>query len=257
MKVKTLGKDTSPVILCIPGMFCDYTSVLPFAEHLAEDFYVLIPTLDGHYEGSPDYSDADKQAGKLLSKLKKMKIQRIVLLQGTSMGAEVALAFARCCDIPIGRCVFDGGPFFDFPKAVKAFMRRKFSSLLKKYKGKTADDVLKDPLVKWIGGENVQDYRGMIGSFVKAAGFVTPATVRNVVETCYACRLPDFTEEEQKRFLFCWSEKEPAHKSKKRVMEKYPAAAYTDWMGNGHMGFQAKTPEGYALFLADQTRIGM
>jgi hypothetical protein len=136
-------------------------------------------------------------------------------------------------------------------------MRRKFSGMLKKYKGKTAEDVLKDPLVKWIGGENIRDYRGMIGSFVQAADYVTPATVRNVVETCYACKLPDFSEEEQKRFLFCWSEKEPAHKSKQRVREKYPSAAYTDWLGNGHMGFQAKNPAGYALFLLDQIRIGM
>ena len=255
MKIKTLGDNSKPVIVCIPGLFCDYTSVLPFAEHLAADFFVVIPTLDGHYAESPDYSGADKQAEKLLSKLKKMKVRRVALLQGTGMGAEVALALARCSDIPIGRCVFDGGPFFDFPEAAKAFMRRRFSGMLKKYKGKTAEDVLKDPFVKWLGGENVQNYRGMIDSFVRSADFVTQSTVRNAVETCYACKLPDFTEEEQGRFQFCWSEKEPARKSKKRVMEKYPAAAFTDWLGSGPVGFQAKNPEGYAFFLADQTRI--
>ena len=254
MKVKTLGKNNRPVIVCIPGMFCDYTSVLPFAEYLADDFFVIIPTLDGHYKDSPDYSGADKQAEKLLAKLKKLKVRRITLLQGTSMGAEVALAFARCSDIPVDRCVFDGGPFFDFPDAAKAFMRRRFSGFLKKYKGKTAEDVLKDPLVRWLGGEDARYYRGMIDSFVRSADFITPNTVRNAVETCYACKLPDFSEEEQRRFQFCWSEKEPAHKSKKRVMEKYPSAAFTDWLGNGYVGFQAKNPEGYALFLADQTR---
>lgn len=254
MKIKTLGKNNRPVIVCIPGMFCDYTSVLPFAKYLADDFFVIIPTLDGHYKDSPDYSGADRQAEKLLAKLKKLKVRRIALLQGTSMGAEVALAFARCCDIPVDRCVFDGGPFFEFPDAAKAFMRRKFSGLLKKYKGKTVEDVLKDPLVRWLGGENTQNYRGMIDSLVRSADFVTPNTIRNAVETCYAFRLPDFSEEEQRRFQFCWSEREPAHKSKKRVMEKYPSASFTDWLGNGHMGFQAKNPEGYALFLADQTR---
>ena len=152
-----------------------------------------------------DLSDGQRlmlRAG--LAKLKKLKVRRITLLQGTSMGAEVALAFARCSDIPVDRCVFDGGPFFDFPDAAKAFMRRRFSGFLKKYKGKTAEDVLKDPLVRWLGGEDARYYRGMIDSFVQSADFITPNTVRNAVETCYACKLPDFSEEEQHRFQFCW-----------------------------------------------------
>ena len=75
---------------------------------------------------------------------------------------------------------------------------------------------------------------------------MTSATVANVVETCYACKLPEFLTEIQKQFIFFYAEKEPARKSEKRLQKVYPFATYNTVSGVGHGGLQASRPKEYA-----------
>ncbi|MGN1388380.1 MAG: hypothetical protein ACI4WR_01920, partial [Bulleidia sp.] len=55
MKVRTLGQKENPAIVMIPGMFC--TSKIPeiTAKYLMNDFYMILPTLDGHHKEEPVY----------------------------------------------------------------------------------------------------------------------------------------------------------------------------------------------------------
>ena len=70
-----------------------------------------------------------------------------------------------------------------------------------------------------------------------------------MAEICYDGALPAFSEEQQRRFTFLFSEGEPAHASKKRFLRTYPAASYIDRPGNSHCGFQVSDPEGCGAFL--------
>lgn len=250
MKIEVLGDKKKPAVLLVHGMFCNADSVKHFAKYLQDEYYVIVPTMSGHYPGSADYISKEKEAEAMLKYLHDNEIEELALLQGTSMGAEVALEFARISDIPIRHYFFDGGPFFDFPKWFKVIMCRKFQGFVKVCKGKTPDEacetLMKNRFIKWLIGKNASGYKAMMTDFATVAGNVTSATVANVVETCYACKLPEFSTEIHKQFIFFYAEKEPARKSEKRLQKVYPFATYNTVSGVGHGGLQAGRPKEYA-----------
>lgn len=249
MKFETLGKKEDPALLLIHGMFCTAESCMPFANLLKNDYYIILPTLDGHYDGSDHLTDVTHEAKKIVSYLHKERIGSLELLQGTSMGAEVALAVAANCDLPIRHYFFDGGPFFDFPGWFKFIMFKKFQRIVKKCAGKTEDEILKDPLVRNLGGDNLESFRGMIGGFTQLANFMTKQNIKAITEICYNCQLPEFDPQVQRKFVFFFSKKEPAHMSQKRLKKKYPKAIYKEYPGNTHCGFQTTKPAAYAKYL--------
>jgi len=253
MKFDVLGDKKNPAIILVHGMFCNAEAVKHFAKYMQDEYYVIIPTMSGHYEGSADYRSKEKEAEQMLTYLHENDIEELALVQGTSMGAEVALEFVRISDIPIRHCFFDGGPFFDFPKWFKGIMYRKFKSFVKICKGKTPDeafdDLVKNRFIKWLIGKNIDSYRDMMTDFATVASNVTETTILNVVETCYACRLPEFPKKFQEKFIFFFAEKEPARKSEKRLRKVYPYATYEMVSGVGHGGYQASKPKDYAELL--------
>ena len=101
MIIRTLGNNENPVIIMIPGMFCTYEMPGIIAEYLKDDFCILLPTLDGHHKEEPIYHSKQEDARKIIEWLHENDIKRIALLQGTSMGAELALEVASKIDIPV------------------------------------------------------------------------------------------------------------------------------------------------------------
>ena len=255
MKVKTLGNKENPAILMIPGMFCTGDMPEKAARFLEKDYFIILPTLDGHHAEEPVYHDKQTDGQKIAAWLHENRIEKLALLQGTSMGAEVALETARQLDIPVSRYLFDGGPFFHFPRPVRAVMAMKFMSYMKTVKGKEKDqairDLMKDPFVKRLGGDSLDSYRDMMGGFCEIGQWIEKDSVRRIADTCYKCDLPDFAAETARRFVFLFSENEPARKSEKRLRKKYPEAVYQVAKGYGHGGFQAEDSEKYAAMMAE------
>lgn len=253
MIFETLGDKSKPAILLIHGMFCSGSSCKLFAKYLENDYYIILPTLDGHYNNSPDYISKEEEAGKILDYLRKNGIQRIALLQGTSMGAEVAMEIKRQSNIRIDKCFFDGGPFFDFPKWFKKIMEKKFKGMANVLSSddpqKAADDMMNNVFVKWLAGKDTDKYKKILADMTQAKKSFSDTTVKNVTETCYAFKLPDFDTETQKSFLFFFSSDEPAHMSKKRLVKKYGNANFKDIKDYGHAGFQMAEPKKYAELL--------
>lgn len=253
MKFDTLGDKKNPAVVLVHGMFCNADGVKHFARYLQDEYYVVIPTLTGHHPGPESYGGKEADARKMLAYLHEEGIEELAMLQGTSMGAEVALELARIVDIPVRRYFFDGGPFFQFPWLMKKLMYKKFQGLVRTCRGKSGDEafdaIMENGFVRWLVGKNKEVYRPMMKEFVTVARDVTDATVANVVETCYNCPLPSFPEETQKKFLFFYVEKEPAHKARKRLEKAYPHARFETVSGVGHGGLQAARPEEYAAYL--------
>ena len=54
MKVKTLGSRKNPAILMIPGMFCTSDTPEKAARFLKKDYFIILPTLDGHHAEEPE-----------------------------------------------------------------------------------------------------------------------------------------------------------------------------------------------------------
>ena len=253
MKIKTIGNKSNPAILLIPGMFC--TSEMPeiFARFLEDSYYSILPTLDGHHKEEPVYHSKEADAAGIVSWLHENGIESLALIQGTSMGAEVALEVAHQIDIPVKRYLFDGGPFFHFPRFFRAIMAKKFMMFMRMVKGKEKDQaingLMQDPFVKKVGGGSLESYRGLMGGFCEVGQWIDKASVRRISDTCYKCDLPDFGSEIVRKFIFLFSENEPARKSEKRLRRKYPEAEFVIMSGYGHAGFQALEPEKYAEYI--------
>ena len=124
---------------------------------------------------------------------------------------------------------------------------------MKTVKGKEKDqairELMKDPFVKKLGGDSLDSYRDMMGGFCEVGQWIEKDSVRRIADTCYQCDLPDFAPETVRRFVFLFSENEPARKSEKRLKKKYPEAVYNVAKDYGHGGFQAEDPEQYAAMM--------
>lgn len=253
MIVKTLGNKENPAILLIPCMFCTSDMTAVIGRHFEKDYYVILPTLDGHHKEAPEYISREEDARKIAAWLRGNGIHSLKLLQGTSMGAEVALELAGMLDLPVEHYFYDGGPFFHFPRPLRWVMAQKFTLFMNKIKGKdknaAVESLLRDPFVKKLGGDSLDSYRGMLDGFSEVAQWIDRKSIRRISDTCYKCDLPDLDAEKERKSVFFFSEKEPARKSEKRLKKKYQSAVFEVGIGYGHCGFQITKPDQYAGYI--------
>lgn len=253
MIVKTLGNKENPAILLIPAMFCTSEMTGLIGKYFEADYYVILPTLDGHHKEVREYISKEEDARKIVAWLHENGIGSVKLLQGTSMGAEVALEVASKLDLPVDHYFYDGGPFFHFPRLLRWIMAKKFTMFMTKIKGEdkdtAVDHLLLDPFVKKLGGDSLDSYRGMLNGFCEIGQWIDKKSVRRISDTCYKCDLPDLDAGKVRKSVFFFSEKEPARKSEKRLKKKYPEAVFDVGIGYGHCGFQITDPDTYAGYI--------
>ena len=133
MQFTTIGSKSAPAVILIHGMLSSGSDPMIFGEHLADEYYVICPTLDGHANDGTELVSAEEEARKITEYLKENDISSLALIQGSSMGAEVALALrdeCKRCGIAVEHCFFDGGPFFDFHPIKRFFMKLVFRRLV-------------------------------------------------------------------------------------------------------------------------------
>lgn len=255
MQFMTMGRKGAPAVLLIHGMLSSGDDPLTFGKYLADGYYVISPTLDGHGDDGSELVSAQQEAQNITAYLKDEQITSLALIQGSSMGAEVALAVADECrrkGISVGRCFFDGGPFFDFSPVKRCFMKHVFRHLIKAFEGdpdKVFDKLNRNMFVKFVARDKLRDYGPLLRSIAGKRRTFTDSTVDGMVETCYHCKLPVFTHEEQRSFVFFFSLDEPARQSKSRLKKAYPNAVYRDVRGYAHCSLQFTRPKTYAKLL--------
>lgn len=253
MKVKTLGRKENPAIVMIPGMFCNSDMPEIIGRQLEDEFYIILPTLDGHHREEPVYHSKETDGSEIKQWLQDNGITHLTLLQGTSMGAEVALETARQLEIQTDHYLYDGGPFFHFPGFFRAFMAKKFMKFVNMMRGRTVEEatdlIMQSSFVKKLGGDSLDSYRDVLAGFCETAQWIDKDSVRRIADTCYKCDLPDLPQDVVSKSVFLFSENEPARKSEKRLRKKYPDAEYVIAEGYGHGGYQTAEPEKYAAFV--------
>ena len=261
MTFETLGDKSNPAVLLIHGMMCSSNECMPFGKELADEYYVIMPTLDGHGHDGTDLLTVDKEAEKIIAYLREEHIDYLALIQGSSMGAEVALEVKRQADlngIKNGICFFDGGPFFHFTPWYRAIMRKRFKSLVKVLDTDDPEEALANLLnnkfVKFLMKDKIKQSEDLIRSLVSDRKTFSDKSVNNMVDICYRCDLPEFNEETQERLIFCFGTEEPARKSRKRLLKAYPHAQYIDLEGYSHCGLQTEDPVRYARILKEKLR---
>lgn len=256
MTFQTLGNPANPAALLIHGMLSSCHDCEPFGQYLADEYYVIMPTLDGHGHDGTDLLTVEEEAKKLTAYLKENGIKSLALVQGSSMGAEVALAVTKQCEldgIPVTCSFFDGGPFFHFNPFFRRVMYKKFSSLVKVFDtddpNEAYQNMMNNPFVKFVAKDKISQYEGLIKSMARERRVFSKKTVKNMVKICYKCDPPAFSADAQKRFVFFFSDEEPARDSRPRLMKLYPNATYQDIHGYAHCSYQSAKAEEYVALL--------
>lgn len=252
MHILTLGDKTKPAILMLNGTLCSGRGLKPLGSRLSDDYYVILPTYDGCDGSGNLYRDETTEAAKLLKWLKEKGIPGLALAHGTSMGAEVLMAFAVLAEkegYPVKQYFFDGGPFFHFPKPMQFVMETKFLGFADAVKGRddaqSVEKLASNPVIRKLIGDDAAPYRDMLADMVHVCQTADHISIRNMVRTCYSFGFPKMPPEVQKKFFFLWGEKELARKSEEKVRAAYPHAKYRIAPGYMHCGYQVCTPDEY------------
>ena len=250
----TLGNKSNPAIVMINGSFTSGKSLSNIAEKLADEFFMIMPTYDGHHENGGEFSTRDIQVQKMIDFLRTEDIHEIALIQGISMGAEVALDLAAAVyhepDMNVKSCFFNGGPFFSFNIIMRKIMQRKFLGFVHDCQHGSVDEIMErfgnNKMVQWMVKGNIEPYRGMIIGMADVAPFMSDKSIRNESDACYTFDFPEIPMDEQKKYVFSWSSDEPAFKSCKKIKKRYPYAVYKNDGKLGHGGLIMKQPDKYA-----------
>ena len=243
------------------GAFSTSAGLKHIAEMLSDDFYTILPVYSGHSDNGSVFYTREEQAEKIIEYLNDQHIDQIALVHGISLGAEVALSLADALgktDIQVDQYLFDGGPFFHLSRLARWIMRGKCRLIVHAAQGRSVEEftqyLLNDKLIQWLIRGEIKPYESFIAGVVEASRNITDETINNESDAIFDFHCPEVLAEEQKKYLFTWSEDELPSRTAKRIRKNYPHAAYWTPGELGHCGFIFRKPQEYAAYLSNVVR---
>ena len=215
MKFQTLGNPNSPLIIMLTRSFCPSSGLKYLYEKLKDDYCLILPEYNGHYENST-FTTRQNEAKEVVEYIQKQNIHTIKMIYGQSMGAEIAIELFKQLEktnINVDYCFLDGAPCIKLPYLYKKFMHFKFNQILKMMKKKEVDQILNMKLIKKIARGNTENLRPMIEPMALIAQFLTKESVKNETECCYTFDFPSFDKETQNKMYFFYGKEEKAYKT--------------------------------------------
>lgn len=252
MRIQTVGDSEKPVIIMLPGSFCQSACLDYLYEKLKNDYYIILPEYNGHYANST-FTTRQNEAKEIADYLHEYSIAHIRLLYGQSMGAEVAIELLRQLqkrNIAFDHCFLDGAPCIKLSPIYRKIMYLKFKSMINMMRKNDMERTLNGSLFKKFSGGDTESLRPMLKALAEAAPLLTRATIKNETECCYTFDFPSFDEAIQKKMHFFYGSAEKAYKlCFDGVKSAYPMAGYTIMNGYGHLTYSIKETDMYIALL--------
>lgn len=242
MRFQTIGNPEGRRALLIHAMFTNSESFSALAEYLIEDYFVIMPTLDGHdaENENSDFISYDEEADKILAYLQERSIGELDFILGTSLGAIIAFEVYRRNKVHINKVFLDGGPFFNFGSLLQKIMMRKFWGICSKARQNPESAARKiDKL-----------FPGLGRLMCNVCCHMSKESVSNLGHACYSYSLPELGEAEQKAITFIYGTKEPALMCSRRL-KKYKYSSFLRKTGYNHCGYLLSHPDEYAKMLKE------
>ena len=108
MRFITMGSDEFPTLLFIPGLSATAESCYGKVGRLLQnDWHIVLCELDGHYEGSPAFTNIDAECEQIEAYVLKYHSGRIHGMIGLSLGGTIAVSILSRGNIQIERTVLD------------------------------------------------------------------------------------------------------------------------------------------------------
>lgn len=214
MRIQTLGDSRKPVIIMLPGSFCQSASLKYLYERLTADYYVILPEYNGHYENST-FTTRQNEAKEVKEYILKSGIDHIRMLYGQSMGAEVTIELLRQLlesHIEVDHCFLDGAPCTKLSPMYKKVMYLKFKSMIGMIRKKDIDSILNSGMIKKFSHGDTESLRPVLEALAAQASVLTNETIKNETECCYTFDFPAFDDATQKKMHFFYGGSEKAYK---------------------------------------------
>lgn len=239
MKFQTEGNPKGPKVLLIHAMFTTYESFSKVVEYLKEDYFIIMPTLDGHdINNESTFLSSDDEADKIINYLNENHIDKLDFILGTSLGAIIAFEVYKRNAVQIDRAYFDGGPFFKFGPLLQKIAEMKFWGKCSKIRQNPQYSVEKINKI----------FSGLGSPKCSVCSHMTKENIKNLSHACYSFSLPDLSGIAQKSITFLYGTKEPARFCIPRLKRyKYSHIVMKD--GYHHCGFLLANPKEYAQML--------
>jgi pimeloyl-ACP methyl ester carboxylesterase len=259
VKIHTFGEKDRPVVIMLPGSFCNADTMADIIKRLETEFYILAVDYSGQYAGSEKpFSSRSGEAGEIIRYLREHAISSAALVYGQSMGGEIGmelLSQMKKKHIAAGAAFFDGGPFLRFPGAVCGLLGSKFKTIAGNLRGRTLEEALREPAIVKFSGGRPERYSGMLGPICRNAAYMSDETLEREAKACVTFDYPDMDRDFQKNLYFFYSREESAWRFCHRKLKKaYPYAQYHLVSGYGHVGYPGEHPEEYCGWLSAAAR---
>ncbi len=261
MRIHNYGEKNTPVIIMLPGSFCNADTMANLISKLEAEFHVLAVDYNGQYAGSEKpFTSRSGEAGEIIRYLRRQSISSVALVYGQSMGGEMGMELIAQCrknGIAVHAAFFDGGPFLRFPKIVSRLLGNKFKTIVDNLRGKTLEEALREPTIVKFSGGKPERYSNLLGSICQNAIYMSNETLEREANACVTFDYPAFDEEFQKHLCFFYSKEESAWRFCHKKLEKtYPCAQYTLVSGYGHVGYPGEHLAEYCGWLSALARGG-
>ncbi len=92
MRFQTYGDKNNKTILLIHTLFTNADFFAPITPVLANDYYVIVPTLSGHYENST-FISTDDEIRQIKEFLSENNVTSLYAIAGFSLGGNIAYDF--------------------------------------------------------------------------------------------------------------------------------------------------------------------
>ena len=259
MRIHTYGESNDPVMIMLPGSFCNADTMANIISKLEAEFRVLAVDYNGQYAGSEKpFTSRSGEAGEIIRYLRGHSISSVALVYGQSMGGEMGmelLSQLKKNGIAVGAAFFDGGPFLRFPKAVSKLLGNKFKTIVGKLRGKTLEEALRDPTIVKFSGGKPERYSNMLGPICRNAAYMNDETLEREADACVTFDYPPMDRDFQEHLYFFYSKEESAWRFCRRKLQKvYPHAWYKLVSGYGHVGYPGEHLEEYCGWLSALAR---
>ena len=259
MKIHAYGAEHAPVIIMLPGSFCNADTMTNIIEKLEGEFRVLAVDYSGQYAGSEKpFNSRSTEAQEILRYLQQQAVSSVALVYGQSMGGEMGmelLSQLKKNGIPAAAAFFDGGPFLRFPKVVSKLLGNKFKTIIGNLRGKTLEEALREPTIVKFSGGKPERYSGMLAPICRNAAYMSDETLEREADACVTFDYPPMDKAFQERLFFFYSKEESAWRFCRRKLKRaYPFAHYMLVSGYGHVGYPAEHLEEYCSWLSALAR---
>lgn len=252
MKFYEYGEKNEQVIVMLTGSFCPAGALEYLYKDLADEYHVILPEYNGHYEGST-FTTRQDEAEEIRKYLKEKGIDSVCMVYGQSMGSEVGMELTSQlikAGVKVGCCFFDGAPMIKLSKPYRMFMYFKFRTMIRMMKDKTIDDVIRWKFLSKFTNGDTESLRPLIESLIQIAPVITDESIRNESECCYTFDYPEMSEEMQRNIYFMYAKDEKACKTCYKLVKKaYPKARFKVLEGYGHMTYSVKCQPEYIKML--------